>query len=144
MPLDPQVEQHLMAHGIHYEGLISKTAKIRDDEGNTAEDVLGWDYVVRHDGTCYEFYAPRFGPGMTPPQEVPCLFGAALVGDYNVDFEQAIDIMQQLTCGSTFVAMKLSRPLTHPPADPHWHIKTGIGNQITINAITRDADCGSE
>lgn len=121
---------------VEFAGLISKTARINNSAGQSAEDVLGWDVIYRgEDGTCYSYYvaqAPLIG--MTEPVEIECPLGVQAFDSYMVDFEDAIAVMQMMDCGSIFVELSLYWPLTPEVEEPEWHITTDIGCEIVIGA----------
>jgi hypothetical protein len=128
---------------VEFKGLMIKVARIRHSAGTSPKDVLGWDYIFRaEDGTCYKFYAAQ-SPliGMTQPVPVPCPLGVQAFDHYQVDFVKAIEIMHELRCGDTFVAMQLSWPLTPECTEPIWHIRTSIGNDIVIGANSGEPGC---
>jgi hypothetical protein len=132
-----------IGEGVRLDGLMVKTARIKHGAGKTAQDVLGWDYIMRTvEGTCYEYYAAQ-PPliGMTQPEPIPCPLGIQPFNLYEVDFRKAIEIMNQMDCGDTFVAMQLSWPLTPECKEPLWHIRTSIGNNIVIGANSGSAGC---
>lgn len=124
--------------GVHYKGLLSMTAKIKPGGGNTAADVLGWDYVIHgEDQSCYSYYAAQ-PPliGLTQQQQVPCPLGVRVFDQYRISFSKAIKLMHTSNSGDTFVSMSLSWPLTPTCTEPYWHIRTSIGNDISIGANT--------
>jgi putative hemolysin len=128
---------------IESKGLISKVARINNSAGQSAEDVLGWDVTYRgEDGKCYSYYVAQ-APlvGMTEPVEVPCLLGVQAFDSYTLDFEEAIAAMKSMRCGSTFVELSLSWPLTSEVEEPEWHITTDIGNEILIGANSGKSRC---
>lgn len=132
-----------MGKNVDFEGLMSQKARIKNSVGKTAKDVLGWDYLMRgKDGICYSFYAAQ-PPliGMTQPIPVPCPLGIRTFAHYNVDFSQAIDILQKMNCGDSFVAMELYWPLTPECREPFWFIKTSIGSQVVIGANSGKPEC---
>ncbi len=128
---------------VESKGLISKVARINNSAGHTAEDVLGWDVIYKDvNGTCYSYYvaqAPLIG--MTKPMEVDCLLGVQSFDSYMVDFKEAIAVMQSMDCGSTFVGLSLSWPLTPEVEEPMWRIKTDVGNEIVIGANCETSEC---
>jgi hypothetical protein len=75
---------------------------------------------------------------MTQPVEVVCPEGIQVIGDYNIDAEQAIDIMLSMDCGDAAVEMLLSRPMV-PDVEPTWYITTNTGCRLTISANDGEA-----
>jgi putative hemolysin len=130
---------------VESEGLISKVARINNSEGQTAEDVKGWDVTYRgEDGKCYTYYAAQAPlQGMTEPVEVACPLGVQAFDSYMLDFEGAIAAMKSMRCGGTFVELSLYWPLTSEVEEPEWHIKTTIGNEIVIGANCGKAECST-
>jgi len=137
-------EDNATSEGVEFEGLLSKVAVINNSMGISAEDVLGWDYIYRDDGTCYKYYAAQ-PPliGMTQPVQIACPLGIQVFDSYQVDFKEAIDIIHSMDCGDSFVAMSLSWPLTPDSTEPLWHVKMSIGNDIVIGANSGEANCHS-
>jgi len=84
-------------------GLISKTARINNSAGQSAEDVLGWDVIQKgEDGKCLSYYAAQPPiEGVTEPMEVACPLGMRTFDSYMLDFEDAIAAMKSMRCGST-------------------------------------------
>ena len=78
---------------------------------------------------------------MTQPEPVPCPLGVQAFDHYEVDFVKAIEIMDLLDCGDTFVAIQLSWPLTLECKEPIWHIRTSIGNDIVVGANSGEPGC---
>jgi hypothetical protein len=124
-------------------GLISKTARINNSAGRSAEDVLGWDVIRKgEDGKCLSYYAAQAPlEGMTEPVEVACPLGVRAFDSYTLDFEDAIAAMKSMRCGSTFVELSLFWPLTSEVEEPEWHITTDIGNEILIGANSGKSRC---
>ncbi len=97
---------------IEFAGLISKTARINNSAGQSAEDVLGWDVIRKgEDGKCLSYYAAQPPlEGMTEPVEVDCPDGVRAFDSFMLDFEDAIAAMKSMRCGSTFVELSLFWP----------------------------------
>lgn len=128
---------------IEFEGLISKTARINNSAGQSAEDVLGWDVVyMGEDGKCYSYYAAQAPlEGMTEPVEVECPMGLRVFDSYMLDYEDAIAAMKSMRCGWIFVELSLYWPLTPEVEEPEWHLKTNLGNEIVIGANCEYSRC---
>lgn len=124
-------------------GLISKTARINDSAGQSAEDVLGLDVIERGaDGKCLSYYAAQPPlEGMTEPVKVDCPDGVRAFDSYMLDYEDAIAAMKSMRCGSTFVELSLFWPTDSEAEEPEWHIKTDIGNEIVIGANSGSSWC---
>jgi hypothetical protein len=129
------LDQNKLETGVEFDGLLSKTARINNSIGCTAEDVLGWDYLVRSGNTCSYFYAAQ-APliGMTQPGVVICPLGLRVFDSYNIDFRQAIEKLNTVNCGIQFVVMSLYWPLTSQITEPEWHIRTSLGCEVVIGA----------
>lgn len=134
-----------VGEGVEFKGLMSKVARIRHSAGESPQDILGWDYILRaQDGTCYQFYAAQ-PPlvGMTQPEPVPCPLGVRAFDHYEVDFARAIAIWHDsgMKCGDTFVAMQLGWPLTPECKEPSWHIRTSVGSDVVVGANSGNPHC---
>ena len=128
---------------VEFKGLMTKTARIKNGVGTKSSDILGWDYLFRAtDGTCYIFYAAQ-PPLMGATQAVPviCPRGIRAFDSYEVDFKKAIEILNTINCGNTFVAMSLSWPLVPECKEPYWSIRTSLGNDVVIGANTGKPTC---
>jgi putative hemolysin len=124
---------------IDEKGLLKKTAVIKDGGARSISDILGWNYITEINETCYSFYVAQPPlEGMTQPVEVVCPEGIQVIGDYNIDAEQAIDIMLSMDCGDAAVEMLLSRPMV-PDVEPTWYITTNTGCRLTISANDGEA-----
>ncbi|MCP4747499.1 MAG: hypothetical protein GY874_15355 [Desulfobacteraceae bacterium] len=126
-----------------FKGLMLKTARIRHGAGTKPADLLGWDVVAKNtDGSCYAFYGAQEPlTGMSGPEPVLCPLGVVAFDKYKINFREALAIAGSLNCGSTFVAISLSRPLTPKTGEPLWHIRMSNGNDIVIGAATGEAHC---
>lgn len=128
---------------VEHSGLISKLARINNSEGQSAEDVLGWDVTyMGEDGKCYSRYVAQAPlEGMTEPVEADSPPVVRAFDSYMVDYEGAIAIMKSMRCGGTFVELSLYWPSTPEAEEPEWHIKTEIGNEIIIGANSGKSRC---
>jgi len=128
---------------VEFKGLMTKKARIKNGVGTKSSDILGWDYLFRAtDGTCYVFYAAQPPlEGMTQPVPIPCPVGARIFDSYEIDFKQAIEILNTIDCGNAFIAMSLSWPLVPECKEPYWNIKTSLGNDVVIGANTGKPTC---
>lgn len=119
--------------------LLKKTGKFKDGvtAAETADDVVGFDYLTTNNGKCYAFYTAN-PPliGMSKPTPTPCPVGIAVFGDTKVDYKQAIDIFHKGNWGSKFTSIVISKPLTPSVNDPFWYIKSELGTEVVINANT--------
>jgi hypothetical protein len=132
-----------LGEGVKFQGLMSKKAHLKNGVGKSADDVLGWDNVFRTpEGVCYTNYTAQ-PPliGTTQPQRITCPLGIRVFDSYEIDFKKAIEIINSMNCGDTFVAMTLSWPLTPECKEPYWHIRTTLGNDISIGANTGKSSC---
>ncbi|AKB25425.1 hypothetical protein MSMTP_1956 [Methanosarcina sp. MTP4] len=128
---------------VKFKGLMLKEARIKNGAGRTPEDVLGWDYIFRtNDGVCYSFYGAQFPLiGLTQAVPILCPLGIQTFDSYEIDFKKAIEILNTMNCGDVFVAMTLSWPLTPECTEPYWHIRTSLGNDISIGANSGKPNC---
>lgn len=117
------------------EGLMSKTARLRHGVATSLDGIVGWDYLTRHNETCYEFYAAQ-APliGMSRPVPVPCRLGIRAFNSYKIDAAKAIELLHTVNCGSGFVAMTLYWVLSPSSQEPEWHFRTDIGCNVVIGA----------
>ncbi len=122
---------------VKVEGLLRKIARLKPG-ADKPEDVLGFDYTVHHDGTCYEYYAANPPlKGVTQAVPVECPLGIEIFDDYKVDYKAAIDIFHRGNWGSQFTSMALSKPLTYPEAqEPYWYLMSNLGQSVVIGADT--------
>lgn len=122
---------------IQLTGLIQKIARLKP-KAEYPEDVLGFDYIVRMDDTCFEYYAAN-PPliGMTQPVPVKCPLGIEVIDSYKVDYEEAVQIFHKGDWGSQFTSMMLSKPLVYPQAkEAYWYMVSTMGQQVIIGADT--------
>lgn len=128
---------HLSSVMLYHPGLISQTARLKGSIGKQPADILGWNYVEYYppQNLCYAHYQAQFPlKGATAAQQVPCPLGVQPFDSYKVSFAMAIEIMHTLDCGSEFVRMSLSWPVTPVVKEPIWRIMTNLGNEILIGA----------
>ncbi len=116
--------------------LLKQTARLKNP-AETADDVTGFDYVVSGSGKCYGYYAAN-PPlvGLTKPEPVACPLGLAVIDDYKISYQQAVDIFHKGNWGSKFTSMTLSKPLTPEVKDPMWYMTSELGVNVVINANT--------
>lgn len=119
------------------DGLLLKAGMINESGGTTSEDVFGWIYIYQDDNnSCHSYYAalpPRIG--MTNPVEIPCPLDLQVIGRYEVELSEVIDIMYQHVDNSDkFVEISLSWPLNPQSSEPIWKVKTLAGKKISIGA----------
>lgn len=124
------------------EGLLNKTGVLREKVASSSDEVLGFDYMTRHGDTCHEYYAAN-PPliGMTRPTEIPCPLGARVIGEYKIDYNQAIRIFLESNCGDAFTAISLSWPLVASVTEPQWHILSITGSIFVVGANSGDGQC---
>lgn len=128
---------NLMGESVEFDCLLRLTAHLKKGTAATAEDVVGFDHLVHWDGICYQFYAAN-PPliGMTQPVPVPCPLGICCVGDYAIDYKQAVEIFHTGNWGSKFTSLVLSRPLTPEVSEPYWYFVSDLGITVIIGANT--------
>jgi hypothetical protein len=124
---------------IELKGLLRKEAVIPKGQGQSADDVPGFNYIVHDEsGVCYSYYAAN-PPliGMTQPTPIPCPLGIQIINDYKIDYKQAIEIFKRGDWGDRFTSMVLSEPLTFPQAkEPYWYMLSNLGVNVVIGANT--------
>ncbi len=124
------------------EGLLHKTGVILVKQATKPEDVVGFDYVVRHDDTCWEYYAAN-PPliGMTRPTEIPCPVGVQIIGAYKIDYKKAIELFMSSLCGGAFTGITLYWPLVPSVTEPQWHIRSVLGADFVVGANDGRGEC---
>jgi hypothetical protein len=132
--------------GVEIIGLMRQIGRIRFGVGKTANDIVGFDYIVKEkNGGCMEYYAAN-PPliGLSHPVPVPCPLGIVAFNSYKIKYATAVDIYLKLSNKQPFVAIALSWPLTHPETkEPFWHIRSEDGTDYTIGAISGQEDGGN-
>lgn len=126
----------LIGEEVKLEGLMKKTGRLRRGVAENAKDILGFDYLLRHENTCYEYYAAN-PPliGMTQPIPTDCPLGIEVFNEYKIDFQQAVEIFLRGNRGSAFTSIVLFKPMVYPKAtEPFWYFKSNIGVQIAVGA----------
>lgn len=126
----------LIGADVKFEGLMKKSGRLRSGCAQNVEDVLGFDYLLHHENTCYEYYAAN-PPliGMTQPVPVECPLGMEIFDEYEIDYKKAIDIFHSGNWGSGFISIVLCKPLVYPQAtEPNWYFKSNTGVQVVIGA----------
>lgn len=121
---------------VELEGLLKKTGRLKFKSVADAKDVLGFDYIVQWDDTCYEYYAAN-PPliGMTQPVPVPCPLGIEVFNEYKIDYKKAVEIFHTGKWGERFTSIVLCKPLVHPEAkEPYWYFRSDLGIQVMIGA----------
>lgn len=131
--------QTVLAHasekiGVKLEGLMIKEGRLKPG-ANKPSDVLGFDYIVRNENTCYEYYAanPPLS-GMTQPLPVKCPLGIQPFDQYKIDYKHAIEIFQGGNWGSEFSSISLAKPLAPQVAEPYWNFMSNLGVNVVIGA----------
>ena len=130
---------------VEFIGLMSMKGVIKNGAGTKAEDVLGFDYVMKDkDGVCWSYYAAN-PPliGMTQPVHIECPLGIVAFNSYEIDYIKAITILDSMNCGDVFTSISLSWPLVPTVKEPCWFIRTSIGNDVVIGADSGDGKCHS-
>ncbi len=122
---------------VKLEGLMRKIGRLKKSSAKLAIDVLGFDYIVHWDNSCYEFYAAN-PPliGITQPVPVPCPYGIAIFNEYKIDYKKAVDIFLKGNWGDSFTSISLSKPLHPDVEEPYWYFLSNIGVQVMIGADT--------
>ncbi len=116
-------------------GLMRKEGRLKPG-AEKPEDVLGFDYLVHLDNTCFEYYSanpPLHGTTQAVP--VPCPVGIEIFDDFKVDYTAAITIFHRGNWGSQFTSMTLSKPLVYPQTtEPYWYMVSNLGQTVIIGA----------
>ncbi len=126
-----------IGNNVEIEKLLRKEGRLAKGAVATAEEVLGFDYLVEYDGKCFEFYAAN-PPliGMTQPVPVQRPLGIAAFTDYKIDYKKAIDIFHTGNWGDKFTDIVLAKPLTPEVTEPYWYIRSYLGIEVVIGANT--------
>lgn len=116
-------------------GLMSKKGRLNSNAVSEAKDVLGFDYVLHYNNSCYECYTAN-PPliGSTQPVPIPCPLGIEMITDYKIDYKKAIDIFHTGDWGGKFTSIALSKPLHPDVNEPYWYFRSDLGVQIIIGA----------
>lgn len=120
---------------VKVKGLMRKVAHLKPG-AEKFEDVLGFDYIVHCNDTCFEYYSAN-PPlhGTTQAKPITCPVGIEIFGDYNVDYKAAVTIFHRGNWGSQFTTMSLSKPLVYPQtAEPYWYMVSNLGQTVIIGA----------
>ncbi len=119
---------------VRLEGLMSKIGRLKPC-ASTAADVLGFDYIVRMDQTCYKYYAAN-PPliGMTQPEPIICPLGIQAFNEFKINYKDAVDIFHKGDWGSEFTQISLSMPLVPNVDEPYWHMRSNLGQTVVIGA----------
>ncbi len=121
--------------------LLRETGRLKDKTASTADDVVGFDYLVSDGSTCYAFYAANPPlEGLTKPTQTTCPVGIAVFDDYKIDYKEAVNIFHTGNWGSEFTAISISKPLTPEVTDPLWRIMSSMGTEVVINANTGEVE----
>jgi len=125
--------------------LLSKTGVLSVPEASSAEQVVGFNYIVLgRDDSCMTYYAAN-PPliGMSKPVEIPCPLGIVVIDNYNIDYKQAIALFEKTNCGGAFTGISLSQPLVPGIINPFWTIDSVTGQAFSVNADTGQSTCKS-
>lgn len=116
-------------------GLLSKKAHIKNNEGKVLSDILGWECILHTDDkVCYQFYESLDTLCTTELVPIESPVGARIFSTYEINIEEALEILNSMNCGDTFVDIELYWPLTPECDEPYWHMITTLGNYIIIGA----------
>ncbi|NEO74385.1 hypothetical protein [Moorena sp. SIO3H5] len=123
--------------------LLSKEGVLFEIPAYTAEEVVGFEYkdLIGND-FCVQYFAanpPRVG--MTEPIKIPCPLGIEPIPEYNVKYEEAIDIFHEINCGDAFESIELSWPETPPFREPIWKLRSNFGLDVIIGANSGFMSC---
>ena len=127
----------LIGGDISLTDLLLKSAVIRGIThiAYCPSEVVGFNYISRCGGHCFSYYAanpPLIGMSTPMPQECP--LGLQAIGEYKIDYKDVFKIVHSINCGSGIVDLSLSWPLTPDCAEPVWHVRTDLGNELSIGA----------
>jgi len=118
------------------EGLLRMNGRLKNNLGSQPSDVVGFDYLVHHEDSCYEYYEAN-PPliGLTQPVPVLCPVGIMVFDEYKVDYIEAIKIFHSGNWGSYFTSIVLCKPLVYPPAEePLWYFMSDTHVCVVIGA----------
>ncbi|QZY53784.1 hypothetical protein [Crassaminicella profunda] len=126
-----------MGEHVKLEKVLIKTGRLAQEAVDSAESVLGFDYLIEYDNKCFEFYVAN-PPliGMTQPTPVKRPLGIASFADYKIDYKSAIKIFHSGDWGSKFTSIVLSKPLTPEVTEPYWYFRSDLGVDVIIGANT--------
>ncbi|WP_237322383.1 hypothetical protein [Vibrio sp. vnigr-6D03] len=116
--------------------LVSLKASLRNNAGESAEDVLGFERLVRDGNECYQYYQAERGVGLTHATQVICPLGLAIIEGYKFDYKQAIEVFYTGNWGSKFIKLSLSKVLSPEVKEPVWTFVSDLGTQVQIGADT--------
>ena len=127
---------------IKVKGLMRKEGRLKPGAENPG-DVLGFDYIVHYDNTCFEYYSanPPLS-GTTQALPITCPLGIEIFEDYPVDYKTAITIFHKGNWGSQFTSIALAKPLVHPrSSEPYWYLMSNLGQAVVIGADSGEIVC---
>jgi len=125
-----------LGDNIELEGLMRMSGRLKNNLASQPSDVLGFDYIVHHERSCFEFYAanPPF-IGLTQPMPVLCPLGIEIVKEYKLDYKEAINIFHSGDWGDYFTSLVFCKPLVYPQAtEPYWYFMSNLGVPVMIGA----------
>ncbi|BCL73292.1 hypothetical protein VINI7043_18434 [Vibrio nigripulchritudo ATCC 27043] len=116
--------------------LVSLTAVLNNGVAESAEDVLGFEHLVREGDECYQYYQAERGLGLTHANQVMCPMGLGVIDGYKVSYKQAIELFHTGDWGGKFIYLTLSRIVSLNVKEPVWTFISDLGTQVQIGANT--------
>lgn len=125
-----------MGENIVLESLLRMTGRLKNNLASQPGDVVGFDYLVLNNDSCFEFYmanAPMIG--ITQPLPINTPLGIEVFSEYNIDYKEAISLFQSGKWGNYFTSMALCKPLANPGAtEPYWYLMSNLNISVVIGA----------
>lgn len=122
-----------LKHNFCFEGLLNKTAHLRNECGNKFEDIIGWNYIMNKDNDCYSFYQsenPKTGKSI--PRNIECPIGIELIDKYRISIKEAIELFNAIDEKLKYVDISIFK-LFHE-SEAKWHFRTSSNYEVIIGA----------
>lgn len=115
--------------------LLLKTGHLKESIARTADDVVGFNNLMRSAKGCFTYYEAN-PPliGLTNPVPVQCPLSLAVIPPYKLDYKKAIELFHRGNWGTGFTGIGLSKPLYPGVMEPYWTITGSNGITVVIGA----------